>query len=148
MANNIRRISFSGQRGGVTNTMQLRVRKSPWHLWQNRALIVLVVLVVALAAADWACPPDLTRYRMVSSEIVDRHSALLRPFLTKDGSWRLATHVPDVSPRYLALPDFPARVRELAPSAGEAVVPVPLVFPVPFVELLLLFEQPNHEHSV
>jgi penicillin-binding protein 1C len=83
--------------------MQLRFRKSPWRPWRTPALIGLIGIVVALAAADWACPPDLTRYRMVSSEVVDRHGVLLRPFLSKDGSWRLATHVADVSPRYLAL---------------------------------------------
>ncbi len=83
--------------------MQLRVRKSPWRLWQTWALILLAGIVVAVAVADWACPPDLARYRMVSPEVVDRHGVLLRPFLSKDGSWRFATHVADVSPRYLAL---------------------------------------------
>jgi penicillin-binding protein 1C len=67
------------------------------------AAVVFLGLVVVLAAADLACPPDLSRYRMLSSEVVDRRGTLLRPFLSKDGYWRLKTQVADVSPRYVAL---------------------------------------------
>src|SRR5271154_274171 len=60
-------------------------------------------VVFALAAADVANPPDMTRYANVSPEVVDKNGVLLRPFLTKDGYWRLRTDVGDVNPRYLAL---------------------------------------------
>lgn len=60
-------------------------------------------LVVAMAVADLTFPPDMSRYRAVSPEVVDRHGVLLRPFLSKDGYWRLKTDVADVSPRYLGL---------------------------------------------
>ncbi|HKD22863.1 MAG TPA: penicillin-binding protein 1C [Rhizomicrobium sp.] len=55
------------------------------------------------AAADFLFPPDMSRYRSLSPEVVDRHGVLLRPFLSKDGYWRLKTAPADVNPRYLAL---------------------------------------------
>ena len=57
----------------------------------------------ALAAADRANPPDMTRYHALSPEVVDRHGLLLRPFLSKDGYWRLKATAADVNPRYLKL---------------------------------------------
>jgi penicillin-binding protein 1C len=60
-------------------------------------------LVAALFAADRANPPDLSRYHNVSPEVVASNGALLRPFLSGDGYWRLKTNVADVSPRYLTL---------------------------------------------
>jgi penicillin-binding protein 1C len=60
-------------------------------------------LAGALKTADIANPPDLTRYRNVSPEVVDRKGVLLRAFLTHDGYWRMKTDARDVSPRYLAL---------------------------------------------
>jgi penicillin-binding protein 1C len=57
----------------------------------------------ALATADTANPPDMTRARNVSTEVVDHHGVLLRAFLTPDGYWRMRTRVQDVSPRYLAI---------------------------------------------
>ena len=83
--------------------MQLRIRKFSWRVWRISALFVLGAIALALVAADWICPPDLTRFRMASSEVVDRRGVLLRPFLSKDGYWRLKTEVAGVSLRYLAL---------------------------------------------
>jgi len=60
-------------------------------------------LVCAVAAADVANPPDMTRARNLSPEVVDKNGVLLRAYLTKDGYWRIKTTVRDVSPRYLAL---------------------------------------------
>jgi penicillin-binding protein 1C len=60
-------------------------------------------IACALAAADVANPPDMTRARTLSPEVVDRNGRLLRAYLTKDGYWRIHTTVRDVSPRYLAL---------------------------------------------
>ncbi len=48
-------------------------------------------------------PPDLSRYEQVSPEVVARDGSLLRPYLSKDGYWRLKTTVRDVNPRHLAL---------------------------------------------
>src|SRR6185437_14755632 len=59
--------------------------------------------VCLLLIADRLFPPDMTRAETLSTEIVDRHGTLLRPFLSCDGYWRLKTNVTDVSPRYLML---------------------------------------------
>ena len=72
---------------------------------RTKALVFFGALLFALAigAADLAFPLDLSRYRNLSPEVVDRHGVLLRAFLTRDGYWRLKTGISDVSPRYLAL---------------------------------------------
>jgi penicillin-binding protein 1C len=67
------------------------------------AAFTLFGIVCAVAAADVANPPDMTRARNLSPEVVDRNGVLLRAYLTKDGYWRIKTTVRDVSPRYLAL---------------------------------------------
>jgi penicillin-binding protein 1C len=75
-------------------------------LWCQRSIIAVfaaIGIVGALAAADVANPPDLTRYNRLSPEVVARDSSLLRPFLSRDGYWRLKTQTRDVNPRYLAL---------------------------------------------
>lgn len=72
----------------------------------RRAVIAvgLPLAFIALSAvADFAFPPDMSRYRALSPEVVDRHGVLLRPFLSKDGYWRLKTTARDVNPRYLKL---------------------------------------------
>ena len=72
----------------------------------KRAIIAVSVaftFILLFAIADIAFPPDMSRYRAVSPEVVDRHGVLLRPFLSKDGYWRLKTTVADVNPRYLKL---------------------------------------------
>src|ERR1700679_3240646 len=66
--------------------------------------IGLPLTFIALSAiADVVFPPDMSRYRALSPEVVDRHGVLLRPFLSKDGYWRLKTTAHDVNPRYLKL---------------------------------------------
>lgn len=67
------------------------------------AAFSLFGVACALAAADVANPPDLTRYTMLSPEIVARDGTLLRPFLSKDGFWRLKTGPRDVNARYVRL---------------------------------------------
>src|SRR5512135_2613507 len=57
----------------------------------------------ALATADVANPPDVSRALDVSQEVVDHNGVLLRAFLTPDGFWRLQTKVADVNPRYIAI---------------------------------------------
>jgi penicillin-binding protein 1C len=66
-------------------------------------LFTVLGIVSAIAVADIANPPDLSKIVNVSPEVVDRNGVLLRPFLTHDGYWRMATHVNEVSPRYLAM---------------------------------------------
>ncbi|MGZ5939221.1 MAG: transglycosylase domain-containing protein, partial [Rhizomicrobium sp.] len=67
------------------------------------ALFTLLGVACAIATADTANPPDMTRSVNVSPEVVDHNGVLLRAFLTKDGYWRMKTSVRDVSPRYLAM---------------------------------------------
>jgi penicillin-binding protein 1C len=66
-------------------------------------LFAIFGIACALAAADQANPPDLSRYRTLSPEVVVRDGSLLRPFLSHDGYWRLATTPRDVNVRYLKL---------------------------------------------
>ena len=83
-----------------------RWRAAPEGGWRSRFTIAAFALlgsVCALAAADAANPPDLTRVRTLSPEVVDKNGVLLRAFLTRDGYWRIKTETRDVSPRYLAL---------------------------------------------
>jgi penicillin-binding protein 1C len=67
------------------------------------AAFALFGLACAVATADTANPPDMTRFVHVSPEVVDRHGKLLRAYLTRDGYWRMKTTVHDVNPRYLAM---------------------------------------------
>jgi penicillin-binding protein 1C len=75
------------------------------HLRSNLILSLFALLGVAcaVATADVANPPDMTRAVHVSPEVVDRNGKMLRAFLTEDGYWRMKTSVRDVSPRYLAM---------------------------------------------
>jgi len=73
----------------------------------RRLLAGLAVAATSLAATalalDRIFPPDLSRYRDRSTEIVDANGRLLRAFTTADGKWRLKTGVDDVDPLYLDL---------------------------------------------
>jgi len=68
-----------------------------------RLLFAVLGVFAGLAAADVANPPDMSKIEHVSPEVVDKNGVLLRAFLTKDGYWRMRTHVHEVSPRYLAM---------------------------------------------
>ncbi len=67
------------------------------------AAFALFGVACAVATADTANPPDMTRAIHVSPEVVDGKGVMLRAFLTDDGYWRMKTTVRDVSPRYLAM---------------------------------------------
>ena len=73
----------------------------------RRLLVGSLLAASALAATaltlDRLFPPDLSRYRERSTEIVDANDRLLRSFTTSDGKWRLRTTVDDVDPTYLAM---------------------------------------------
>jgi penicillin-binding protein 1C len=76
------------------------------QIWRARLTVAAFAAAGILGgfkAADWADPPDLSRYENASPEVVDRHGILLRPFLSRDGYWRLKTDMRDVNPRYLML---------------------------------------------
>ena len=60
-------------------------------------------LAATALALDRIFPPDLSRYRERSTEIVDANDRPLRAFTTSDGMWRLKTTVDDVDPTYLAM---------------------------------------------
>jgi len=63
----------------------------------------LASLIAVLALLDWALPPDMARYRHVSTEVMSRDGALLRAFTTADGNWRLRTEPAQVEPHYVAM---------------------------------------------
>jgi penicillin-binding protein 1C len=67
------------------------------------AVTAFIAAIGTVLIADRVFPPDMARYEQVSPEVVARDGDLLRPFLSKDGYWRLKTTVRDVNPRYLAL---------------------------------------------
>jgi penicillin-binding protein 1C len=69
----------------------------------GRVLLALGAIALTAAAADRAFPPDLSRYRERSLEILDRDGRPLRLFTTGDGMVRLATTPDAVDPRCLAL---------------------------------------------
>jgi penicillin-binding protein 1C len=74
--------------------------------WHSRLITIafsMLGIACALSAADRANPPDMTRYATLSPEVVARDGALLRPFLSKDGFWRLKSSPHDVNARYLLL---------------------------------------------
>ena len=72
----------------------------PWgrRAWKQGAFALFGV-GLALITADRANPPDMTRALALSPEVVAKDGTLLRPFLSKDGAWRIHTTPRDVSPR-------------------------------------------------
>src|SRR3569832_2371143 len=77
--------------------------KRRWRSFFITAAFGLFGLACAVATADTANPPDMTRFVHVSPEVVDKRGKLLRAFLTSDGYWRMKTTVGAVSPRYLKM---------------------------------------------
>src|ERR1700743_3086944 len=74
--------------------------------WRKRLVVgafVLTGFLCAAITADRASPPDMTRYETLSPEVVASNGMLLRPFLSKDGYWRLRTNERDVNLRYLKI---------------------------------------------
>ena len=65
--------------------------------------VAATALVATALTLDRLFPPDLSRYRDRSTEVVDGNGRLLRAFTTADGKWRLKTAVDDVDPLYLGL---------------------------------------------
>jgi penicillin-binding protein 1C len=74
--------------------------------WRHRLAVAAFAAlggVGAIAAADRANPPDMTRAVRLSPEVTDRQGGLLRAFLSPDGAWRIRTTPDQVNPRYLAM---------------------------------------------
>jgi penicillin-binding protein 1C len=67
------------------------------------AVSSLLAIFLVLVIADRLYPPNMARYERVSQEVVARDGSLLRPYLSKDGYWRLRTEAREVNPRYIAL---------------------------------------------
>jgi penicillin-binding protein 1C len=55
------------------------------------------------AAGAWMGPPPFAAVAETSKLVLDRHGALLRPFTTPGGLWRLPLAESEVDPRYFAL---------------------------------------------
>ena len=69
----------------------------------RRTCVALAVAAIAIVAADRAWPPDLSRYRERSLEMLDRDGQTLRRFTTGDGMLRLLATPETVDRRYLDL---------------------------------------------
>src|SRR5689334_17870398 len=65
------------------------------------ACIVVAVLAAALTILDHVFPPDLSRYRLRSPELLDADGRPLNIATAPDGMWRLPAETDQVSPRYL-----------------------------------------------
>jgi penicillin-binding protein 1C len=68
-----------------------------------RSTLAIVVVAATALGLDRIFPPELSRYRERSTEVVDANGRLLRAFTTADGKWRLKTTADEVDPLYLAL---------------------------------------------
>ena len=73
-------------------------RRGRWLAYGGGALLAILAL---WRIADSVFPPELGRYRDRSVEVVDRHGAPLRSFLSRDDKRRYLTRVADVDPLYL-----------------------------------------------
>ncbi|MEC8154861.1 MAG: transglycosylase domain-containing protein, partial [Pseudomonadota bacterium] len=70
----------------------------------TRAWLTVAVgglLLLAIAVADRALPPPLTRALDLSPTLLDAEGRLLRAGTSPGGYWRLPARVSDVDPRYL-----------------------------------------------
>jgi penicillin-binding protein 1C len=67
------------------------------------ALIGVAALAMSAMLLDLLFPPDMSRYRNASTEVLSREGTLLRAFTTREGGWRLRTAPGDVEPRYIDL---------------------------------------------
>lgn len=71
--------------------------------WRLGIIAGGATIAVAALVADRLLPPPLERAAVLSATVLDREGALVRPFTTPDGTWRLAAAPEQVSRRYLAM---------------------------------------------
>jgi penicillin-binding protein 1C len=64
-------------------------------------LLALVAFCLGVLALDRLFPPDLTRWRDLSSVVLASDGSVLNVATTKDGMWRLATRADAVDPHYV-----------------------------------------------
>jgi len=86
--------------------LRLRESKMAKRLGLLSVLLLAMTLAGALAyrgAIAWMGPPPLAAVAESSKLVLDRHGALLRPFTTPTGLWRLPVSVDAVDPRYFTL---------------------------------------------
>jgi penicillin-binding protein 1C len=67
------------------------------------AAAALGMAVAGFFALDHFYPLKLDEQIEVSAEVVDRDGALLRPFATKEGRWRLAVDLKQVDPEFIKM---------------------------------------------
>jgi penicillin-binding protein 1C len=65
--------------------------------------ITLAAGLTLRAATAWMGPPPFASVAESSKLVLDRRGALLRPFTTPGGLWRLPLSADDIDPRYFAL---------------------------------------------
>ena len=63
----------------------------------------VLALIAAALVLDRLFPPDLTRWRNLSSVVLASDGSVLNVATTKDGMWRLTTRADDVDPHYLSM---------------------------------------------
>jgi len=85
-----------------------RHRKVGWPLRLYAAGLVFFLAINAIGLpvslmVGRLGPPPLGQRITYSTLVTDRNGELLRPFITRDGYWRLPATVEDVDPRYLAM---------------------------------------------
>ncbi len=73
------------------------------HPGVTNAGAAAALLMFAFATADRLFPPPTTRSGDLSVTVVDRQGHMLRPFLARDGIWRLPIQPSAVDPNYLRL---------------------------------------------
>ena len=77
----------------------------PLRLYAGLLAIILAVNIVGFTASEVLRrlgPLPLGRDLTYSTLVTDRDGRLLRPFITRDGYWRLPVTSDDVDPRFLA----------------------------------------------
>jgi penicillin-binding protein 1C len=80
-------------------------------MWPLRIYAALLVAVLAVNAAGFAVtealrrlgPPPLGEHIAYATLVTDRDGRLLRPFITRDGYWRLPVTAAEVDPRFLQM---------------------------------------------
>ena len=66
------------------------------------AAISPAIALAGFAVLDQIYPLNMAQVA-VSTEVVDRDGALLRPFATPEGRWRLPVKLADVDPQFIAM---------------------------------------------
>ncbi len=68
---------------------------------RRRALLFVLLVLIAVPVLDRVFPPDLRRYRDLSNVVLAADGSVLHVATTKDGMWRLATGPGAVDAHYL-----------------------------------------------